>query len=210
MRSVNPRAEFYKGRTLEGIPVDTIFRTLPDVGMWSVHLGIPSDTLNGPVRHAFYAVAAGVVGSLTIATALTAIVAKGIALQRQTEGQRSAAALSASESRADLAIEAAGLGTWGWDFEQDRITGSERCRLLLDLPHQEEEQKHWSSSVFLGAVHPDDLDRIRTSAQGCLDNDTPFDVDFRVLGKDGRAALAPSSWSVDAVNMRRVRQRCMA
>jgi signal transduction histidine kinase len=175
----------YKGRTLEGIPVDTIFRTLQDVGMWSVHLGIPSDTLNGPVRHAFYAVAAGVAGSLTIATALTAIVAKGIALERQAEGQRSAAALSASESRADLAIEAAGLGTWGWDFEQDRITGSERCRLLLDLPHLEEGQKHWSSSVFLGAVHPDDLDRVRTSAQGCLHKDTPFDVDFRVLRKDG-------------------------
>ena len=175
----------YKGRTLEGIPVDTIFRTLPDVGMWSVHLGLPSNSLNGPVRHAFYAVAAGVVGSLTIATALTAIVAKGIALQRQTEGQRSAAALSASESRADLAIEAAGLGTWAWDFEHDRIAGSERCRLLLNLPHQEDEQKHWSSSVFLAAVHPDDLERVRTSAQGCLDKDTPFDLDFRVLGKDG-------------------------
>ena len=178
-------AGYYKGRTLEGIPVDTIFLSLPDVGRWSVHLGIPSDNLNGPVRHAFYAVAAGVVGSLTIATALTAIVAKEIALQRETEEQRSAAALSASEGRADLAIEAAGLGTWGWDFEHDRITGSERCRLLLDVPHQEDEQGHWTSSIFLSAVHPDDLDRVRRSAQGCLDKGTPFDVDFRVLGKDG-------------------------
>ncbi len=176
---------FYKGRTLEGIRVDAIFQTLPDVGMWSVHLGIPSDTLNGPVRQAFYAVAAGVVGSLTIATALTAIVAKGLALQRQTEEQRSAATLLASERRADLAIEAAGLGTWGWDFEQDRVIGSERCRLLLDLPRQQDGQEHWSSSVFLGTLHPDDLDRVRTSARGCLDKGTPFDVDFRVLAREG-------------------------
>ena len=175
---------FYEGRTLEGVPVDTIFLTLPNVGGWSVHLEIPSDNLNGPVRRAFYAVAAGVVGSLTIAAALTAIVAKGIAWQRELEGQRSAAALSASESRADLAIEAAGLGTWGWDFEQDRITGSERCRLLLGLPYKGGAREHWSSSVFLGAIHPDDLDRVRTSAQGCLEKGTPFDVDFRVIGRE--------------------------
>ncbi len=176
---------FYKGRTLEGIPVDTIFRTLPDVGMWSVHLAIPSDSLNGPVRHAFYAVAAGVIGSLTIATALTAIVAKGLALQRQTEEQRSAAALLASESRADLAIEAAGLGTWVWDFERDRIIGSERCRLLLNLPHQGDGQEHWPSSVFLSAVHPEDLDRVQMSVQGCVEKGSSFDMDFRVVGKKG-------------------------
>jgi len=177
---------FYQGRTLEGIPVDTIFGTLPDVGAWSVHLGIPSDALNRPVRHALYAVAAGVLVSLAIAAALTAMVASGIAAQRRTEGQRSAAALSASENRADIAIEAADLGTWRWDIEHDRITGSERCRSLLDLPLRGEEPLQWSSAVFLGTVHPDDVERVRTGAQACLDEDEPFEVDFRVPGKDGR------------------------
>ena len=34
MQSGNP-PRYYKGRTLEGIPVDTIFLSLPDVGRWS-------------------------------------------------------------------------------------------------------------------------------------------------------------------------------
>ena len=179
-------AGYYKGLTLEGISVDTIFRTLPDAGAWSVHLGIPSDALNGPLRRALYAVAAGVLVSLATAAALTAMVASGIAAQRRTEGERSAAALSASENRADLAIEAADLGTWGWDIEHDRVTGSERCRSLLDLPIQDSKPLEWPSAVLLGAVHSDDRERVRRSAQECVDANKPFEVDFRVPGKDGK------------------------
>ena len=178
-------AGFYQGLTLEGISVETIFRTLPDAGAWSVHLGIPSEALNGPLRRALYAVATGVLVSLAIAAALTAMVASGIASQRRTDGQRSAAALSASENRADLAIEAADLGTWGWDIEHDRITGSERCRSLLDLPLRGPEPLEWPSEALLRVVHPDDRERVRTSAQACVDEDKPFEVDFRVPGNDG-------------------------
>ena len=177
---------FYKGRTLEGLAVDTIFRTLTDAGRWSIHLGIPSDVLNGPVRRALYAVAAGVLISLAIATALTTMVAKGLVLQRENEKQRSAAALSASENRADLAIEAAELGTWVWDVHRDQIVGSERCRLLLDLPYQADGRGLWSSAAFLGAIHPEDRQRVQTSAQACVDQNKPFEVDFRVPCKDGR------------------------
>ena len=175
----------YRGQTLEGVPVDTIFRTLPDVGAWSVHLGIPSKALNGPLRRALFAVAAGVLVSLAIAAFLTAMVARGIAEQRKAEGQLSAAALSASESRADLAIEAAALGVWAWDVAGDRVTGSERCRSLLDLPAGPG-TLGWTSAVFFGAIHPDDRERVRKAAEACLKEDQPFAADFRVATADGR------------------------
>jgi len=108
------RAEggFYRGLTLEGFEVETVYKALPDAGGWSVHLGIPSDVLDRPVRRSFYAVAGGVMASLALTGLLTGLVSRDIARQRQEQERRAAAALEASEERAALAVEAAELGTW--------------------------------------------------------------------------------------------------
>ena len=36
---------FYLARTLEGVEVETVYRTLPDTGGWSVHVGVPTSRL---------------------------------------------------------------------------------------------------------------------------------------------------------------------
>ena len=177
---------FYPGTTREGVPVEVVFRTLPQTGGWSVHLGIPNEVLNGPVRRALYAVAGGVLVSLALAFGMTTAVARGIARQRREDERRADAALAASEERASLAVEAAELGTWGWDVQRDRVTGSERCRSLLALPQTPDDHPYWSSRAFLEAIHPDDRDAIRTAAQACRSGDHAFDIEFRTLAQNSR------------------------
>ncbi|RYB05295.1 histidine kinase [Lichenibacterium ramalinae] len=200
---------FYRGTTRDGVPVETVFATLPATGGWSVHLGIPRQALDGPVRHALYAVAAAVAVSLTLAAALVTTLARDLALSRRRESNRAAAALEASEERAALAVAAADLGTWRWDVGRDRVTGSERCRSLLDLPGSGAGgEAVWSARVFLDAVHPDDRDALRAAAQGCLDTEETFEVDFRTVTAPGpprwfhargRAAPGPGGGEIHGI-----------
>ena len=175
---------FYPGVTLEGVPVEVVFRALPQTGDWSVHLGIPSEALNGPIRRALYAVAGGVLVSLALAFALTVAVARGIARQRREDEERSDAALAASEERASLAVEAAELGTWSWDVQRDRVTGSERCRALLDLRPAGSSDPDWSADRFLASVYPEDRTAVRAAAQACRHTEHAFDIEFRVRTRD--------------------------
>lgn len=176
---------FYPAITRDGVEVETVFGTLAATGGWSVHLAIPRDALDSPVRHALYAVAAVVAASLALATTLMVTVTRDLARRRQRERGRAAAALEASEERTALAIEAADLGTWRWHVAHDRITGSERCRTLLGLPQAVGGISHWTSEAFLGAVHPDDRDALRAAAQACIDHGAAFEANFRSRALDG-------------------------
>ena len=144
----------YEAQTPEGTDLETLFRTLPDVGGWSIHLSIPSSDLEPPVRRALVAVAVGVTGSLVLAVVLAGVMARRFKQRRSEERRRAAAALRMSEDRGRLAVEAAGLGTWLWDVRQDRLTGSERFRSLMHLP--DSVPPGWNSETFLNHVHSKD------------------------------------------------------
>jgi signal transduction histidine kinase len=191
---------FYKGTTHDGVPIETVFATLPAAGGWSVHLGIPRQALDGPVRHALHTVAAAIAASLVLATALVTTLSRDLTRRRRWESNRAAAALEASEERAALAVAAADLGTWRWEVAQDRVIGSERCRALLDLPRSATGEATWSSEAFLSVVHPDDRGSLRAAVQGCLETQETFAVDFRTsvtpgaprwFHARGRAARGP-------------------
>ena len=176
---------FYKGQTLEGVPVDVVFKTLPRTGIWSVHLGIPSDELDGPTRYALYGIGIAVAISLAITILLTIAVSRSIARQQSEAVSRSAEALAASEERVALAVAAADLGTWTWDWAGDRLTGSERCRSLLDLQKAAGPAVEWSSEIFFQAIDEEDRERIRSAAECCLHRPEAFEVNFQAKTRDG-------------------------
>jgi PAS domain-containing protein len=124
---------FYEGPTLEGINTETVFRVLPRTGGWSVHLGVPKETLDGPVRRSLYVLAAGGLASLALGAGLAFLTAQDVARRRRAEAARSATVLRASEERGALAVEAAELGTWRWDRGRNLVLGSARCCALLGL-----------------------------------------------------------------------------
>jgi PAS domain S-box-containing protein len=63
--------------------------------------------------------------------------------------------LAESETRARLALDVAGQGTWSWDLATDEVEADARCRELLgldeSLPHRAD---------IMARLHPDDLARV--------------------------------------------------
>lgn len=178
-----PAGGFYEGPTLEGINTETVFRVLPRTGGWSVHLGVPKETLDGPVRRSVYVLVAGGLASLALATGLALLTAQDVAQRRRIEAIRSAMALRASEERGALAVEAAELGTWRWDIDRDLILGSARCRALLGLPPSgpgQEADGLWPCRRVLKAVLAADRPALVAAVRACLREDTPLDLEFRV------------------------------
>lgn len=184
-----PAGGFYEGPTLEGINTETFFRVLPRTGGWSVHLGVPRETLDGPVRRAIYVLLAGGLASLTLGASLGFLTARDVARRRRAEAARSAMALRASEERAGLAVEAAELGTWRWDLGSDLVLGSARCRALLGLPAGvpgDDADGAWSSRQVIGAVLPADRVLLTSAVRRCLQEDAPpLDAEFRVATPEG-------------------------
>lgn len=177
---------FYRGRTRGDVSVTTVFQTLPRAGHWTVHLAIPRQVLDRPVRHALYAVAAATAASLALALALVVSLSRDLARRRRQDQDRAAADLAASEGRAALAVEAAELGTWRWTARDGRVRASDRCRSLFDLAGG---QASWSTRAVLDAVHPDDRPALRQEARRCVATGDAFAVSFRTAGLRG-----PSRW----------------
>lgn len=175
---------FYVGRTLEGVEVETIFQTLPRPSGWSVHFGIPADALNRPVLQSLYALLGGGAASLALGGGLALLVARDVAQRRREEAARAALALSLSEERGAVAVEAAELGTWRFDGEREEFAGSERMRTLLGLPAGPS-APGWSLGRFLAALHPADRARASEAIRRCFAEDQAIDVEVRTVRPDG-------------------------
>ena len=181
-------AGFYRGRTLEGVEVETVYRTLPEAGRWSVHFGIPSELLDAPVRRSLYVMAGGAAGSMVLGAGLASLLARDMAQRRRDEAARAAAALRVSEERAAVAVEAAELGTLCWDAEGNEVVGSERCRALLDVPHSPSDHApgwKWPAEAFFEALHAEDRATVQEAVRRCLAEDTLLDLEFRAVWRDG-------------------------
>jgi two-component system sensor histidine kinase UhpB len=180
-------AGFYRGRTLEGIEVDTVYRTLPGTAGWSVHFGMASAALNAPVQRSQYLLASGGLASLLLAAGLASLTARDIAQRRRDEAARSAAALKLSEERRAVALEAASLGTWRWEVDRDLVLCCERSRELLGLPLPARGEFGWPSSKVMRSIHPHDRSALLRALRQGLADDEPLDVEFRAVRRDGTA-----------------------
>ncbi|MBM1170011.1 PAS domain-containing protein [Microvirga arabica] len=180
-------AGFYVAPTLEGVEVETFYRTLPKTGDWSVHLGVPSEVLNTPVSRSVYILASGGFASFLLALVLASLMARDIAQRRQTEVERTELALALSEERGAVAVEAAELGTWRWELGRGKYFGSERCWALLDLPRGPDSNPEESvpTERFLETIHEDDRPTIQTAAQRCLRDGSTLNTEIRVERRDG-------------------------
>ena len=187
-----PAGGFYEGPTLEGINTETVFRVMPRTGGWSVHLGVPKETLDGPIRRSVYILIVGGLASLALGAGLAFLTARDIAQRRRAEAVRSATALQASEERGALAVEAAELGTWRWDLGRNLVMGSARCRALLSLPasaSSEDTGGAWPSRHALKAVLASDRSALVAAVRACLREDLPIDVEFRVPAPGGKGGI---------------------
>jgi PAS domain S-box-containing protein len=123
-------------------------------------------------------------------------------LQREiTQRTRAEEALRGSEDRLRMAVEAAEMGTWFWNIQQDEMNWSEKFRTLLGLTSDAK----LTYEAFLDATHPDDRQRIDQSVKNTLELGVPYDIEYRAVWPDssvhwiaakGRAHRSPKGVAV--------------
>ena len=175
-----------RGKTREGIPVETVYRALPGLGGWVVAFGIPLATLEGPVRRALILLGAEGCAGLLLAALLTSLVARDLAQRRADEADRVARSLRASEDGRALAVEAANLGVWRWNVGADVFDGSPRSLELLasPLPPVDGRPLRWAEAT--AAVATMDEPSLAEAVEECFRHGAELDGEFRIDGATGR------------------------
>ena len=175
-----------RGKTREGIPVETVYRALPGLGGWVIAFGIPLATLEGPVRRALILLAGEGCAGLLLAALLTSLVARDLAQRRADEAGRAARSLRDSEEGRALAVEAANLGVWRWRVEADAFDGSSRSLELLAAPVRStgESPLRWAEATATIAASDGGL--LAQAVTRCLRDGAELDGEFRIGGSTSR------------------------
>ncbi|WP_408035517.1 MULTISPECIES: ATP-binding protein [Nostocales] len=98
-----------------------------------------------------------------------------------TKLQQTEAALKASEERLRFALEGGEIGTWDFDIASGKIVWSERCKIMAGLAPKDET----NYTDFINAIHPEDRAQINTAVERSLANREDYDVETRIIRKDG-------------------------
>ncbi|WP_435017495.1 chemotaxis protein CheB [Tundrisphaera sp. TA3] len=131
-----------------------------------------------------------------------------IGVMRDVTDQRQAEdALRRSEERLRLALSAARTGTWAWDVAADMHTRDANLNALLGLGPVESVRPF---AEFLGHVHPDDRDFVRTAFDQTARHGRPLGIEFRVVRPDGEVAWLRDQGDVfDAGGQARLAGACV-
>ncbi len=102
--------------------------------------------------------------------------------ERTAELVRSNAALSASEQRLRLALQAGRTGVWFWEFATARLTWSEESH---DIHALELESSQSTLDAFKQLVHADDRDRLDRALDAAMHGTDALASEFRIVRGDG-------------------------
>jgi PAS domain S-box-containing protein len=84
--------------------------------------------------------------------------------------------------RAQLAIDAAGIGTFDWQLGQDVLSWDDR---LIEMFGYDTETFDGSIESFYARVHPDDLPRVTEALHTAITGSAEYDAEYRVLLPSG-------------------------
>jgi PAS domain S-box-containing protein len=84
--------------------------------------------------------------------------------------------------RAQLAIDAAGIGTFDWELRPDRLSWDER---LIEMFGYDADSFDGSIGAFNDRLHPDDLQRVSEALQGAIDTCGEYEAEYRIVLPDG-------------------------
>ena len=98
-----------------------------------------------------------------------------------TERKQAQEARRESEERLRLALEASRIGTWNWDVQANTLVWDDRsCQIFGRAPDEV-----LTYETFSACLHPDDVDRVNQAVEATLAGTADYDIDYRVVWKDG-------------------------
>ena len=171
-------------RSLEGVDVQTVYRTLAGSDGWVIAFGIPRHLLEAPVRRSLALLMAEGGAGLLLAALLSWLVAKDLAQRRTDDADRAERSLRASEEGRVLAVEAAELGVWRWRQDDDVFDASPRCLdLLCVVARSASGPTRWADAF--GAAVDADRSALSISVERSLATNEPLDEEIKLEAGDG-------------------------
>src|SRR4051794_34859692 len=90
-------------------------------------------------------------------------------------------ALAASEERFELAVRGTNDGIWDWDIRTGEVYYSPRFKELIGYSGREISNRF---EEFESRLHPDDLKPTLDAVKAHLEEDVPYDVEYRLKCRD--------------------------
>lgn len=86
-----------------------------------------------------------------------------------------------AEEALQLALDAAGAGTWDWNVQTGELVWSKQCLAMFGLPPDAD----MSYERFMQVVHPDDRERIDRAVKDALGRHAEYTQEMRTIWADG-------------------------
>ena len=107
--------------------------------------------------------------------------------------QQALAAQQASEAQLRLALQASRMATWEWDLATNQIIWGDGLEDMLGLAKG---TFGGNFDAFQQLVHPDDYALVRERLEQALRDETPYEIEFRMLRSDGNVRWTATRGSV--------------
>lgn len=124
---------------------------------------------------------------------VTHLIPSGIDISERKKAEEN---LASSNQRLSLAMSAAGMGSFEWNFTTDEVYWDQQHQKLTGLSDPSE---HVGESFF-DLIHPDDVDMQRQRIRDAIENSGEFDGEFRITRVDGETRWLAARASVIAGN----------
>ncbi|MBC7970767.1 MAG: PAS domain-containing protein, partial [Verrucomicrobia bacterium] len=110
-----------------------------------------------------------------------------------TDRKQAEDALRESEERSRLAFEAARMGSWDWNITTNEIIWSESLERLMGIQPGTFNGK---LETVMAMIYPDDRERVVNAMTRSVEQDTPYDLEFRFVKPDGSIRWAVGKGNV--------------
>jgi PAS domain S-box-containing protein len=90
-------------------------------------------------------------------------------------------ALSKSEERLRITLDAAEIGTWDWDITTDSMVWNEQLYILLGLDPGEHQNKQTNKAYWLQFVHPQDMETVTQKLNAAVEKTGIYLARFRII-----------------------------
>ncbi len=112
-------------------------------------------------------------------------IAHDLTLQKQLlehDHRQAETALLESQTRLNMALEAAQMGTWDWNVVTNEVVYSEHLGLILGRPQGTD---HTTYEDFLNTVHPADRELVTQATIRTFEEGADYALEYRIGWRDG-------------------------